>query len=617
MVSSRWSIWERPKLHACARRELRHALQSPWCWPVETDRQALHRALEVVPEQPTALTVGEVPLLTISERCAGLWRFSPWSIQDNQNALEAGTPFAQRATQSWNNAACALARAIPVMWGSLQACLKVPLSAHSVVQMPLAGNAALPESVLDGDSFGLSFVLALASQLLQTPVPKNVAATAATTAQGSLAPIGGLEPKITLLLQRAPQIKQLLVAAEQRSQAQRFAGEDLDVVGVRNAGEALKAVFGENLADLLVSRGQDADSQQQLADSFFRLVTRGRSEAVDWNPVRRGASSALQSWDREHQLTVDTREKLRFAEAVASRHEGFRASRWQPDPVWLFEQPAPLRLQLAGNLVQQSADTGFPPPSEVLELADSFDVERTTDAFVEHVRLWGAVARLHAATGQAARALAGQKRASQALFARLREEELSYPLAEWFRLSGVLNDRESFVEAEHMLHSVMLQSDGSIGKNPYIRLARSKGLVSLSEHEIRRSTAQVSTPEELEQRQQELTDLAKDYSVPSHVRYSACRWAWRCAQISGDSALSDQIFERLERAAKAVPAQPQAQAFLYLLQMDGAVAANLFDDAEVALTKLKQQGSGVVARLVEACPEQVRTAAFVALHYLY
>ena len=71
----------------------------------------------------------------------------------------------------------------------------------------------------------------------------NLVASAALDANGHVGRADGMELKIRALLELTPRIGRLLVAENQREEAEDAADGAIDVIGVRTLGEALRAVF--------------------------------------------------------------------------------------------------------------------------------------------------------------------------------------------------------------------------------------------------------------------------------------------------------------------------------------------------------------------------------------
>jgi hypothetical protein len=410
-----------------------------------------------------------------------------WSI--DANPLSAG-PGRRRllgpdAYAAWRSAAMALPRSIPLLWRSVEACVRHPPFTSRIGVYQAGVGIEEREPLLDGPSFGLCFVLALGSHLAECAVPVDILASARVDERGVLRPVDAIELKIEGAVRLAPAVRRLLVAADQAAEAERAAAGRLEVVAVASAADALRLVFGDSLSAALVGAGSDEAKRAELADTLFRLALVGRSAVVDWSPIERAAALALEAWPT---LTDDQRYRLVFAQAVAARHERNEGDLSMPTPEWLASQPASLRLGVIAHLVQQSADTGRPSAFEAelfalahvpayFENALTPDLEDTIipslkDALVPHLKLLGALARLWAATGRVRAALSLQQQLAHAFVASYAEEEVSYPLTEWFRLAGILQDAESFGRADELWRGLCARGLISTDGVPYLERAR-------------------------------------------------------------------------------------------------------------------------------------------------
>lgn len=425
---------------------------------------------------------GCVAGVTVRGRTVTLWSIdaNPMSSGPGQRRLLGPDAYA-----SWRSAAVALPRSMPLLWRSVESCVRHPPLTSRLAVYQAGVGIEEREPLLDGPSFGLCFVLALASHLAECAVPSDVVASAGVDERGVLRPVEALELKIEGVVKLAPGVRRVLVAADQADEAECAAAGRLEVVPVRSAAEALRIVFGESLSAALVAAGTDEGKRAELAGTLFRLALVGRGAVVDWSPIERAAALALETWPA---MSDDQRYRLVFARAVAARHERNEGELSMPTPEWLASQPASIRLGVIAHLVQQSADTGRPSALEAelfalahvparFEDALTPDLEDTiipslTGALVPHLKLLGALARLWAATGRVRAALALQQQLARAFVASYAEDEVSYPLTEWFRLAGILQDAESFRRADELWRGLAVQ--GLISKDgaPYVERAR-------------------------------------------------------------------------------------------------------------------------------------------------
>ena len=429
----------RESLHAREQAELRALLRlSPWPWPNQEPWKARASAVAEL-DAPPSLRPGDVALLSANEpgmpEGAGLWllRISPGWTPSSGPLVSAD--------QAWSDAKAAVATALPVLWKDAR---------------PVLGRKELPPvelvealgdhwpSVLAGGSFGLSLTLALASELLELPIPPTVVATACVNANGSLAPVRGLPAKIRLVAERAPGVTRLLVCDSQAAEASSCwerlrAPDSMDVVGVATAAQAVELAFPQAV-EVWRRRGLDPALRSAGARSLFLMALSERACAPDWSPVRRAARVAIESWEG---VEEDDAFRLHFCDAVAARHQGESVPLRSPGPRLFKDLPQPLRLDCIAHVVQHAADTGTPEPDPTLELGRGFLVEGP-DAFPQHLKLMGSLGRLLATMVQPADALEMQLMALQGWIVRPCHQGASYPLAEAYRLAGALEELDAF-----------------------------------------------------------------------------------------------------------------------------------------------------------------------------
>jgi len=530
----------------------------PWCWPRPDTIAAETLVARFGPaREPGA---GEVTALTVRDSVVTLWlvaRRAPANCV--VAALGAG------ARESWRAASLALPRSVPVLWRDVhQAASVEPIVA--ALDLTRASPGFMPtEAMVDGPSFGLAFFLQLASSVLDCPVPGHLIACASIDALGRTGEVGALADKIGGLRVLAPRIDTVLVAADQADDARRLAGGRLTVIGVRSAAEALERAFGDQLSRLLSEAGADDERRRELTDSFFRLALVGRGAAVDWSPVERGAARALTSWPA---LDDDLRYRLTFAQAVAARHENNGGELPLPGRDWLAAQPHALQVHMMAHLVQQSSDTGTPPADAVQALAAELRPRILRSGFVPELRLVGACARLQALTGRASDALATQEQLVQVFLDLYAEHEVSYPLAEWFRLSGALRDEPALRRATDVHRQMTTAGGYGDHGEPYVRLAQARAvlLIDPSDQAARRAAQLVYA----------------DDGLPTHLRWSACRWADADAQVA---------------LAKAARTDRIAQRYLVLRALDEAAAGGDRDRTMSLVFDLEQLDPGPVGHL--------------------
>jgi hypothetical protein len=255
---------------------------------------------------------------------------------------------------------------------------------------------------------------------------------------------------------------------------------------------------------------------------------------------------------------------------------------------WLQRQPAPVRFTLLTHLVRQSAESGTPPWPKTEALALRALPARFEDALRPHLTLMAALARLWAITGREVTALVLDRRLARAFAEAFAESEVAGPLAEVFRLAGVLHDRGAFEDADDLREQVLTAGGFGLLGAPHVELSRARALVMLG----RLDDSVLDT----------LSALAVDASVSEHVRGSAARWFVRALR---ERRHDDAAAERLARLEQ----QSGDERYVVLAHLDAALAAGDAPRASGFVARLSKLDPGPVGHLltVSADPAYVAT----------
>jgi hypothetical protein len=264
---------------------------------------------------------------------------------------------------------------------------------------------------------------------------------------------------------------------------------------------------------------------------------------------------------------------------------------------------APLRIGIAAHYVQQSADTGGPPAADAEALALRHLVTGR-EAFPPHLKLQGALARLLAVTGGEVEALRLQEDAARGFLERLSYGDVSFPLAEWYRLSGVLGDAAAFERAEEARQEAEDRGGPAFEASPFVDLGRARALVLFGQ--VRGEDPEAT-----------LRRLATNAGLPAHIRWSATRWAVRWLEGQGRPDAAAPLADALVSAVAAGGSDVLiAERFLSFVGLDRAVRARDASAAVGQMEVIHRLQPGLAGHLLASAPLG-RTAAFLADHYPY
>lgn len=441
---------------AAQRVAFEHAMSAPWCWPQDAALAEAARALGVQP--PGAPAPGEVLLVTIAalEDRTALWRLS-W-----HNRAVAEAPFRADAHVSLLRAAASAQRVAPHIH-TLRPLDRPP---HSATQLFKRGRGA--DHVLDDRSFGLPFLLAAVSVLTDRPVPAHIAATAALREDGTFVSVAGLQTKLELLAEAALAVDTVLVAEEQREEAERVARglvRPLSVLAVADAEQAVERVFA-GARDAAPSAWHDDARARTVTEELFSLCRDGAAVS-HWRAVERTASwLALR-------FAASTRwgTRARFAALVAARHANGDAvaMRWED-----FVKPGgDYTRVIAAHVLQAAADAGVDELPTYLDRARALLPDDPDEPSA--LELLGAIGRALAALRRYDEAAVALARAARAWLDSTTPREASYPLSEWLRVAGLLGDDATWDDAHATTEVYLNRVDRDDYGQYFVRAARARG----------------------------------------------------------------------------------------------------------------------------------------------
>jgi hypothetical protein len=556
---------------------VRQALQAgPWCWPWDHPRR-LERATEIAGPPVEQAATGVFPFVTEVRRGGQPVGGELWIAGQPKSRGHTHAALGQHAQGARSAAAAALPRALPYLVARPH---RWDRRIHHLARFAFVFDAgqnshALP--VVDGPSFGLGWLLGLASCCASTPVPRHVIASATIDAAGKLGRVGGVERKLRVIDEWALGITHVYVAAEQVDEwraAARGLNRSLEIVGCEKASELHLLIGGRTQIEDMPS-----DRRGPWVRSMFNLAADigGRT---DWHPVDRATELAMETWGDE--LDEHPRWQLHFANAVAARHENRHVKLELPPAGFLESQSLapPMVAKVIANLIAHSTDIGSPPAQDVLTLSAHWKDEHPK--LERTARVIGAEARLWSRVGKFERALAMQRQVAQD-FARSGDfTEISFQLTEWYRLAGCMGapaGLQAFREADDFVELHQALEHGGEGRD-FVNLCRARACIQLG----------LDDQETVDS----LTELTDKSSTRHHLRYSAMRWLARLFAVRGQRERRRAVVADLEVAADEGPAPDQAGWFLRLVRLDQAISKQRREDAQQLVYELSQPFGPIV-----------------------
>ncbi|MDX9723912.1 MAG: hypothetical protein RBU37_24395 [Myxococcota bacterium] len=571
------------------REHARRGLQrGPWCWPTDPDdRQALCDDLSLT--QPGSHSTA-IPLLTYDPRGHGSALFRLCLEGSAPCAGQQRYAFDQESLGAWADALAAVPRTLPMLWRPMSSLTQLEPRA----QLLAAGSSNTSFAALGGRSFGLSFALAIAAELLSRPIPSDCAFSAQVDAFGRVSAVDGVEQKLAFLDQVAPSVRRVMLHPDNAAALRTRWQHRFELVEVSALAPLFTQLFGD-LAEGLAEG--DLELARQRSDELFDFVLDSQpSTTVSWRPIANAAQALREHWGDA--LEPVERSKLVMAEQLAGRHAAEPRAYQAPVPELWSCLPKPRRLELLAHVVQHAADLGTPSVQEIVPQAEE---ELAGDAsFAPHQKLRGAVGRLHAVTGNPELGLQYQLQAIDGWMGLNAYQETSYPLSAAYRLAGALGQRDTFELLEQ--RAAKVRSRVPLGSGElYVRIARLGALLGFER------------AEELGEARAELERLAQDLRIPGHQRMMALRFLWRLQRRAGELDEAQRSLGQLQELAGS---GERAQANRAFWAMEEALVVG--QDAQPALQKLlvlRPQPTGLLMQAAERLGEE--PAAYVLRFWPY
>ncbi len=433
-------------------------------------------------------------------------------------------------------------------------------------------GTGIHERALTGRSFGLAIGVASASLLLVAPVPPDAIAIAEIDNEGVARRVdsGGLARKLHAIREYGLGVGRILVALDQREEAQGFVSDACQVIGVRTLREAITLLWPD-----AVERARTLWKQAALAraalDTVYRMALENSVVVLDWAPL--ASSSALL---REMHRDDASIERAEFAYCVAKRHTGpiDQPIAWSGSS-WPSDVPHPDWLRKLAHAIQSQADSGVTAP-ECIEAAERGlkEVAPPGRRHPADFELLGAIGRTLAAAGQYSRATEVLRDALKGWRELDRPNEASYPICELVRvlaISGTVAELDAAI-AEYVIWMRRPPVDNQLDVSAcFIALAVGRALITVGE---------------LKRGLDELTDASAPWDhAPPHVRYARLRWMARGFSASGAPMEAKKCRQRIEAAC----AQPEnLDPNLHLARLDDALEHGI--DPSAHITELMRGG---------------------------
>ncbi len=488
------------------------------------DRARQISGLDGPPQRP-----GLVALIAVGRGDVSLWVFS---VDDRNPFGNEGRHFIEQAQEAWKDVLAALPRHLPVIWTSLSHRRSLHRQALEIEARHDGGATESPSFpvALDGRSFGLSFGLALTSDLLGVCVPDDLAASAAVNAMGEVLPVDAIGRKVRALREMAPRVRRILVAPDNAQEAREASKGSMEVIPVDRFDQALALVFGSDIWRLVENRFNSPGERRAIVDGLFRLAMHDSLGLSTWEPVRNMAGRALEVWTS---ISATQRWKLQCAQAIASRHLGREDVLLSvPRGDMLRSVPVTVRLAYIAHWVQQAADTGCADRAEVLRVTRRCLV-RGREAHPDHLRVLGALARYEAVAGDPVEAIALAREAATGWTSRFLDDQSAHPLCLWYHLAAALEDRREWKRADRFRRTLEQQVIRDlIRENPFVALAYASGKVLLGDLD--------------DEAFQLLEGLDPESGVPAHIGWSALRWRVTWLWKSGRKREAEEGLKRFD-----------------------------------------------------------------------
>lgn len=385
-----------------SRQDAQFLLDFPWCWP--PDEPLASRARQLRPEGPPGADRGEALLVAVREGIGGVAVLG-----------RGGVPLVGAALRAWDTANLVLSRDFGgwlVPHGVRRAC-------------PPCRFIGPPTfaTELDGPSFGGAMLAAVASWLLNRPLPVDVAVLTEVAPDGQLRRVDGLEAKLRALRDWTPAVRRCVVAPEQANEA-----------ALLSEFEVLRLSSAHELLHELLPGDPQADPGERARRLFFVTAANGRPR-LTWKRIKDEAAAVAGAVG----LSSEDRWRAQVAASIAARHEGQPGLPWPMDYA-LAGLPRVLRDNLVAQRVQHLTDAGDGGWEDIEAVHQRLPPPR--EASSEELKIAGAVGRALARRREYEKAEPLLRELVVTWFDAGRPLEANHPLTEWARVAGIRGRRE-------------------------------------------------------------------------------------------------------------------------------------------------------------------------------
>ncbi|MFW5740133.1 MAG: S16 family serine protease, partial [Myxococcota bacterium] len=278
------------------RQYLRRAMRTPWCFPAG--------------ESPVpALDPGTALLVSVGDD-----RRSVWSFHRRDEKTGPCAALGEGAREALRTAERIVTHDLPVV-----------LNAGAVNGSTWAAEHLWTEGpgfdpTIDGPSFGLAMLLAVASEALEMPLPGDLATSAEIAPDGKLLPVGSIREKVGALVANVPGVRRLIVCEGQTQEADdaKPPGSALEIVPAGNVATAFDTAFA-SVDEVMRRRFAVGNTAQRYASQLFFLTLVG-APLLHWAGVKHAADLLLGTPG----LDEVARGQARWARKIAARHCGAR-----------------------------------------------------------------------------------------------------------------------------------------------------------------------------------------------------------------------------------------------------------------------------------------------------